>query len=67
MSLEHKYLALKGKNAELNLLLVEISPAPLVPRAVGAPAIHIIWKSVLKVALKVLEGVGLVPVWFSLC
>lgn len=40
MSLEHEHLALKGAYAELNLL-VEISPAPLLPRPVGAPVIHI--------------------------
>lgn len=40
MSLEHEHLALKGAYAEVNLL-VEISPAPLLPRPVGAPVIHI--------------------------
>lgn len=57
MSLEHKHLALKGAYRELNLLLMEISPALLLPRAVGAPVIHINCESVLEAALKALEGV----------
>lgn len=55
MSLEHEHL--KGAFAELNLLLMEIHPAQLLPRAVGAPVIHTSWKSVLEAALKALEGV----------